>query len=119
MRERLAALQAHLGQALYLAEIDGQVVGWIFLIAAPDLLTGPTAEIGGLVVDQAQRGQGIGKALLSIASDWASQQGCTELRVRSNTARDVRVREFYLAAGFELVKTQYVLIKPAALHADR
>lgn len=111
MRARLAALFADPRHSLFIAEGDGQVVGWIYLLSGADLLTGPTAEIGGLVVDQESRGQGIGNALLDFATEWSQQKGCVELRVRSNTAREVRVRDFYLSAGFELVKTQYMLKK--------
>lgn len=111
MRTRLNNILADSWHSLYIAELEGQAVGWIYLLAGSDLLTGPTAEIGGLVVDQALRGQGIGHALLHFAGEWSRQHGCTELRVRSNTARDIRVRDFYQSAGFELVKTQYVLVK--------
>jgi N-acetylglutamate synthase-like GNAT family acetyltransferase len=112
MRSRLAAILEEPYKAVLLAESDGQVSGWIYLLAGQELLTGPTAEIGGLVVDENQRGHGIGKALLEQAQEWAIQQECSELRVHSNTAREPYVKEFYLAAGFELVKTQWVLKRP-------
>jgi GNAT superfamily N-acetyltransferase len=109
LRSRLAAVLASPGQELLVAEVERSVSGWVYLLAGPDLLTGPTAEIGGLVVDESRRGQGIGKALLDQAWAWAGQHGYTELRVRSNTAREPYVKAFYLAAGFEVVKTQWVL----------
>jgi N-acetylglutamate synthase-like GNAT family acetyltransferase len=109
LRTRLAAILEQSDQAVLVAEIDDQVSGWIYLQSGPDLLSGPTAEIGGLVVDREQRGHGAGKALLEQAWEWANQQGFSELRVRSNTAREPYVKEFYLAAGFEVVKTQWVL----------
>lgn len=114
---RLAAILDSPGQTLLVAEVANRVYGWVYLLAGPDLLSGPTAEIGGLVVDENQRGLGIGKALLERAGEWADLQRNSELRVRSNTAREPYVKAFYLANGFELVKTQWVLKRP--LTADR
>ena len=109
--QRLTGIQASSWQAVLIAELDRQVAGWIYLLAGPDLLTGATGEIGGLVVDEGMRGRGVGKALLEAAREWAAGQGCPELRVRSNTAREPYVKAFYLANGYEVVKTQWVLRK--------
>ena len=108
LSERLAAILESPGQTLLVAEIDSQVCGWVYLLAGPDLLSGATAEIGGLVVDENRRGLGVGKALLKRAWEWAGDKGFGELRVRSNTAREPYVKAFYLANGYEVVKTQWV-----------
>ena len=108
MSARLAATLEDPNQDLLVAETAGQVTGWVYLLAGPDLLVGPAAEIGGLVVSQEQRGAGIGKALLQAAWEWATGKGFRELRVRSNTAREPYVKAFYLANGYEVVKTQWV-----------
>jgi len=109
LSERLAAILDEPGQTLLVAEVESQVCGWVYLLAGPDLLSGATAEIGGLVVDENRRGLGVGKALLQQAWEWAGGQGYGELRVRSNTAREPYVKAFYLANGYEVVKTQWVL----------
>lgn len=105
---RLASILESPGQTLLVAEVDDLVCGWVYLLAGQDLLSGPTAEIGGLVVDENRRGLGIGKSLLERAGEWANLQGYCELRVRSNTAREPYVKAFYLANGYEVVKTQWV-----------
>jgi GNAT superfamily N-acetyltransferase len=124
LSERLATILGDSGQTLLVAESESQVCGWVYLLAGPDLLSGATAEIGGLVVDENRRGLGVGKALLQRAWEWTSRKGYSELRVRSNTAREPYVKAFYLANGYELVKTQWVLKRPTTedgrpLTADR
>jgi len=119
LSERLAAILDDPGQTLLIAEIESQVCGWVYLLAGPDLLSGATAEIGGLVVDENRRGLGVGKALLQRAWDWAHHQGYRELRVRSNTAREPYVKDFYLANGYEVVKTQWVLRRRSRARAAR
>ena len=113
LSDRLSAILQDPGQTLLVAVTESQVCGWVYLLAGPDLLSGATAEIGGLVVDENRRGQGVGEALLQQAWEWASRLGYGELRVRSNTAREPYVKAFYLANGYEVVKTQWVLKRPA------
>jgi GNAT superfamily N-acetyltransferase len=107
-RERFAAL-AHGGRdAIFVAaNDDGQVIGWVHVFGAQYLVTEAHAEVGGLIVDEAFRGQGIGRALLARAESWARDHAYARLRVRSNTVR-TRAHEFYRRHGYELRKTQGV-----------
>jgi GNAT superfamily N-acetyltransferase len=107
-RECFAAL-AHGGRdAIFVAANEAeQVVGWVHVFGAQHLVTEPFAEVGGLVVDEASRGQGIGRALLARAESWAREHAYARLRVRSNTVR-TRAHEFYRQHGYELRKTQGV-----------
>jgi len=68
------------------------------------------AEVGSLVVDQDQRGQGIGKALMDKAEAWARQCGITEVRLRSNVIRK-EAHQFYEALGYERIKSQFTFRK--------
>jgi GNAT superfamily N-acetyltransferase len=116
-RERLAAL-AHGGRdAIFVATIEeGQVVGWVHVFGAQHFVTEPFAEVGGLIVDEACRGQGIGQVLLTRAEDWAREHRYARLRVRSNAAR-TQAHEFYRQHAYELRKTQAVfelVLKPGA-----
>jgi GNAT superfamily N-acetyltransferase len=107
-RERLDAL-AHGGRdAIFVATTgDGQVAGWVHVYGAQHLVTEPFAEVGGLIVDETCRGQGIGPRLLTRAEDWAREHAYARLRVRSNAAR-TRAHEFYRRHAYELRKTQAV-----------
>lgn len=102
--ERLSALGAG---ALLVAEEDGAVLGWIHVCGIRFFQSPPFAEIGGLVVDEAARGKGVGRLLVQAAVRWAAEQGYGKLRVRSNVVREDAHR-FYEREGFRRVKTQAV-----------
>jgi GNAT superfamily N-acetyltransferase len=70
----------------------------------------PTAEIAGLVVDEASRGDGMGEALVHRAEAWARERGVAVMRVRSNVIRE-RAHRFYDRLGYERVKRQVVFKK--------
>lgn len=106
---RLAALDGP-DHAVLVAE-DGdrviRVIGWLHVLARHHLETDSFAEIGGLVVDESCRGQGIGRRLVDAAVDWVRQKGIGELRVRSNVVR-ADAHRFYEREGFVRKKTQAV-----------
>ena len=104
--KRLAALGP--GNAVLVAEEVGAVVGWIHVCGVQFFQSPPFAEVGGLVVDEASRGRGVGKLLVEAAARWAAEQGYGKLRVRSNVVREDAHR-FYEREGFRQVKTQVVL----------
>ena len=90
--------------ALFVAEDgQGQVVG---LLSASQRWTlwhaGPCALIEELVVDQAVRRQGVGRALIQAALDWAQAQGFSEVEV-STDADNLAAQAFYRKLGFESV----------------
>lgn len=66
-------------------------------------------EIEALVVAEAERGRGIGSALLAAAVSFARERGCARVRVRSQVFRD-RAHAFYEREGFSRVKTQHVFV---------
>lgn len=49
-------------QAVFKAELDGWVAGWVHVYGCPTVESDYYAEIGDLVVDQNRRGLGVGKA---------------------------------------------------------
>ena len=91
---------------VFVAEINGGVVGWIHVYIAHLIEAANSyAEIGGLVVDDACRGKGVGKALVKAAEDWTTKCGFDDIRVRS-ASRRVEAHQFYEKLGYRLVKTQ-------------
>ncbi|MCJ7715654.1 MAG: GNAT family N-acetyltransferase, partial [Anaerolineales bacterium] len=88
----------------------GGLAGYVHVFKTKRLFLKPFAELGGLVVEKSYRGRGIGKILLAAAEGWANDQGCQEMRVRSNVLRE-RARPFYLGAGYQDVKKQTVYTK--------
>lgn len=92
--------------AVYVAELEQQICGWLVVERRLSLESGYKAQITGLVVAaQAQR-RGVGQQLVVAASEWARQQGFTSLSVSSNIQRDGSHR-FYQALSFKLTKTSH------------
>ncbi len=85
-------------------------IAWVHAHLSFRLVAEVFAELGGLVVSAAHRGQGIGERLLVEAERWGKEQGVSIFRVRSNVVRE-RAHGFYLRAGYEQFKTSYVFQK--------
>ncbi len=70
------------------AEVEGAVHGFVSLHMDWHLHHGTlVGEVQELIVDEAYRGQGIGKALLQAALCEAKQAGCSHLELNSNFRR--------------------------------
>lgn len=94
------AMQAHQGCNVYVAEIDGQVVGTFVLYILPNMTRHgrPAAMLENIVVDEANRGQGIGRVMLEHARDLAQAAGCYKLSLTSNAKRTA-AHDFYRRCG--------------------
>jgi GNAT superfamily N-acetyltransferase len=111
--ERLEAIGGRPDHRLIGAELDGNLVGWAHVHTDWTIDHGNEAELLGLVVEELQRGLGIGRALIGEAAEWAYKNDCTRLRVRTNVIR-LRAGDFYRRAGFKETKRQLVLDLPLA-----
>jgi len=96
-----------------IAEAGGQIVGWLHAAVTETIEAAPFVVVGGLVVDRDHRGQGVGRTLLEHAEAWATQQGCTIVRVWSSTLRTA-AHVFYEHLGYTKVKTQHSFVKPVS-----
>lgn len=94
---------------LVIAAIQNEnVVGWIHAFIAYRLESDPFVEIGGLVVDDKLRSQGIGSSLVKEIKSWAAENNCSKIRVRTNSKRK-DAPKFYKKLGFEKVKEQLIM----------
>ncbi|HLJ81441.1 MAG TPA: GNAT family N-acetyltransferase [Ktedonobacterales bacterium] len=108
---RLSLLMEQPNCALFVAEdADERVVGWIHVVGRVYLDSDPFAQIGGIVVDERSRDQGVGRALLDQVEQWAVARGYDEMRLWSNVLR-AGAHAFYERLGYEPVKTAYVFRK--------
>jgi GNAT superfamily N-acetyltransferase len=89
---------------------DEIVLGWIHVFISHRLVTEPYAELGGLVVADGHRSQGIGEELLHKAEQWANERGLAILRIRARSTR-ARAHRFYARIGYRLWKEQKVFEK--------
>lgn len=109
---RLERLSGRADNIVLVAEAaPGRVVGWLHGVEEELLESGGRCEILGLVVDPGYRGSGVGRRLVTAATEWAASRGLAELTVRSNVIR-VESHPFYERLGFARVKTQHAYLKP-------
>lgn len=107
---RSAAIEREGAGALFVAEAEGRVIGWVYVRGVLLMEADPYAEIWGLVVDLERRGQGVGGALLRRAEEWAATQGYATVGLRSNVSR-AEAHGFYQGQGYKIVKTSYTFWK--------
>ncbi len=97
-----AVYERHIAEAntaSMVAEIDGEIVGFLSLVFRERLnCVHPQAWIPDLIVTEAARGGGVAKALLQAASESARAFGCDRVTLESGYARAV-AHQVYGAAG--------------------
>ena len=97
-RDGLAAIVGNPDCVLFVARLDGVIVGSLTLAMYP-LPTGRKAWIDDVVVDDVARGQGIGEALSRAALDEAGRRGAKEVDLTSRPKREAANR-LYQRMGF-------------------
>jgi ribosomal protein S18 acetylase RimI-like enzyme len=118
VEDRFRAMLDLPGHTIFVAEDGGrQVVGLLTVSHRWTLWhTGPCALIEELVVDEGARGQGLGRALIQAALDWAMAQGCSEVEV-STELDNTAAQAFYRRLGFasEALLLEYEFFVPSCL----
>lgn len=92
---------------VYVAEVDGQIAGRIFVMEHITLGSKGFTEIHGLVVHEKFRRQGIGKAMIEKARQWSREMGFSVMKLRTNTKRR-EANIFYPSIGFTKEKQQNI-----------
>lgn len=95
------------GDRVVVAEADGDVVGLAHLQVSPAIERDrPAAKVGALVVDETQRGQGVGRALVEAIEAEARLRGCELLYLTTSELRD-DAHGFYERLGLEHTGRRY------------
>lgn len=97
-------------EAVFAAEIDGTAVGYIHAELYNTLYFEPMINILGLAVSRDHRRQGVGRALITCAENWAKEQGVNIVRLNSGNSRK-EAHEFYRAMGYDNEKMQVRFLK--------
>jgi GNAT superfamily N-acetyltransferase len=107
IRSRLRRLAARDVDRVFVAQVEGRVVGfagvtyaWLF---HADL---PTARLMSIVVDEGCRGQGIGRRLVEASTEQARAWGCNRLELTSRLER-AGAHSFYESVGFSHVSKKF------------
>lgn len=87
-RERLVDLCAASRSAAFVAELDGEIVGFSTVYLDVDSLRfGQRAWLNEMAVDVRHRSRGVGRTLLHHTNTWARDHGANHLLLDSGTAR--------------------------------
>ncbi|GGN24314.1 MULTISPECIES: GNAT family N-acetyltransferase [Marinomonas] len=105
-RARLERLLLSSDDKVWVAEFNGQLIGWLHAQHAFRAASADFIEILGLSVSDQARLKGAGRALVGKAKEWALSEKIT-LRVRTNDTRE-GAKKFYTALGFTTTKIQSV-----------
>lgn len=97
-------------EAVFAAEIDGTVVGYIHAEIYNTLYFASMINILGLAVSRDNRRQGVGRALITCAENWAKEQGINIVRLNSGSSRK-EAHKFYRAMGYDNEKMQVRFLK--------
>jgi len=97
-RDGLEVIVDNPNSVLFVARIDGQIVGALTL-AMYHLPTGLKAWIDDVVVDSSARGHGVGAALSQAALEEARRRGAKEVDLTSRPSREAANR-LYVRLGF-------------------
>lgn len=107
--QNIAALDSSHAR-LFVAEVDGEVVGFVEPQVYEAVYFPSLVNILGLAVRESHRGMGIGKALMEAAENWAKESGATGVRLNSGADR-TNAHAFYRNIGYEVKKQQIRFLK--------
>ena len=85
----------------WIAEMDGQPVGSVFIVKASD----DVAKLRLLIIDPKARGRGLGKQMVDECIRFSRSRGYKTLTLWTNDILDA-ARAIYVKAGFELVASE-------------
>ena len=91
-------------------ETDRHLLGWIAAEERDVLIAARQVEITGLVVDDAARGEGVGRLFVSAVERWAKSRQLGRVVVRSNIVR-LESHPFYERLGYVRDKSQHAYQK--------
>ncbi|MGQ9779804.1 MAG: GNAT family N-acetyltransferase [Bacillota bacterium] len=101
-RAIFARLQRYPNYRIYLAVLDGEVVGTFALLIMDNLAHhgAPSGIVEDVVVKAVHRGRGIGRQMMEYAYARCREAGCYKMALSSNLKREAAHR-FYERLGFK------------------
>jgi ribosomal protein S18 acetylase RimI-like enzyme len=88
----------------FVVELNNKQIAGMLTIGTYDILTGKKVWIEDVVVDESQRGKGIGSELTLFAVDFAKSKGYKAIELTSRPAR-IAANQLYQNLGFILRET--------------
>jgi GNAT superfamily N-acetyltransferase len=110
VRRRYDAVVQSGDHALMVAEQGGRIIALCHTYARPALDKPPVAVVQALVVDQASRGSGVGKIMMTAAEKWAEDRGFTSVTLASHVSRS-DAHAFFESIGYRREGTSHLFRK--------
>ena len=108
--ERLHALQDHRDIRAFVAEQDGEVVGFVGLMVFPAFhRDGLHGYVTALVVDEKVRSGGTGRALMQAAEAWFAERGVKRVNLTTALHRE-DAHAFYEKLGYTFTGKRFTRI---------
>ncbi len=103
-REVIEQIIAAPARSLLVAELDGELVGTVDMLIAPNLThhAQPWALVENVVVAESARRRGVGRALMLRAIELARAARCYKVNLISGNER-TGAHDFYRSLGFEAI----------------
>lgn len=103
-REVIEQILADPARSLLVAELDGQLVGTVDVLIAPNLThhAQPWALVENVVVAESARRRGVGRELMLRALELAREARCYKVNLISGNER-TGAHDFYRSLGFEAI----------------
>ncbi|MGI8893876.1 MAG: GNAT family N-acetyltransferase [Bacteroidia bacterium] len=98
---------SHPDHCAFVIAKEDKIIGWIHAFKTMRIESPPFVEIGGLVIDENHRGQGIGNKLVEKIKAWTLENNFSKVRVRCSTKRK-EAHLFYNKIGFTESKEQKI-----------
>ena len=103
--KKLKALLSNPEHRVWVAELDGKVVGYLHASDYDVLYASHMKNILGIAVSEDCRRRGIGRRLLEALEDWGRETGAKAIRLNSGEAR-IEAHAFYHSCGYVGEKKQ-------------
>jgi GNAT superfamily N-acetyltransferase len=109
MHQRIQRLREHPDYGVFVAELDGEVVGLVAAQLSFHLSReGRQGRLVSLVVDESHQGEGLRHQLMEHLGDWMRKQEVNRVLINTQLNRH-ETHEFYRQCGFE--KDGYRFVK--------
>ena len=109
VKTRLENLDSN-NECVFVADVNGEVVGYVHIIKFNTLYYKSMANIQGMVVSKEYQRKGYGKELMNAAENWARKRNIEIVRLNSGFVRP-EAHEFYRAIGYCNEKEQIRFMK--------
>ena len=109
VKTRLENLDSN-NECVFVADVNGEVVGYVHIIKFNTLYYKSMANIQGMVVSKEYQRKGYGKELMNAAENWARKRNIETVRLNSGFVRP-EAHEFYRAIGYCNEKEQIRFMK--------